>query len=194
MLAPASLLVSRRLFTASQRLLKSDIKKLSGCSSLRGSGVLAYQHVPYNYLDNGTRGLSTKASRMSPYQVLGVDRAATDKEIKLAYFREAKKWHPDVNPGDHSAKEKFQEVAAAYELLRDAKKRADYDRYEASGGSNYQSNKTTQDWHQSASYAQTNAHDIFTQVQQDAEVVKDALKMYAEEVQDDLKYAGKLFR
>jgi hypothetical protein len=127
-------------------------------------------------------------TRRTPYEVLGVDRSANDKDIKIAYFREAKKWHPDMNPGDAQAKEKFQEVAAAYEILRDPKKRADFDRYAASGGST--SGHQQSDWHQSAAYRQTNAEDVFRQVQQDAEVVKDALKLYFEELTDDLQYAG----
>lgn len=67
------------------------------------------------------------------YQVLGVDRSADEKAIKSAYRKLARKYHPDVNPGDSSAERKFKEVSDAYETLRDPEKRALYDQY----GSDY---------------------------------------------------------
>merc|ERR1712137_615246 len=67
------------------------------------------------------------ASRRSFYEVLGVDRTATQKEIKQAYLKEAKTCHPDINP-DPSAKLRFQELAEAYSCLGDETKRAAYDR------------------------------------------------------------------
>jgi len=63
------------------------------------------------------------------YKVLGVDRGATEKEIKKAYRRLARKHHPDVNPGDASAEEKFKEVSQAYEVLSDPEKRKKYDQF-----------------------------------------------------------------
>ena len=61
------------------------------------------------------------------YAALGVSRSASDAEIKKAYRRLARKYHPDVNPGDATAKKKFQEIASAYEVLKDAKRRKHYD-------------------------------------------------------------------
>ena len=52
-----------------------------------------------------------------PYQVLGLERGASDEEVKKAYRRLAKKYHPDANPGDAEAARKMQEINAAYELL-----------------------------------------------------------------------------
>jgi DnaJ-class molecular chaperone len=63
------------------------------------------------------------------YQVLGVSRTASDKDIRQAYRRLARKHHPDVNPGNKQAEEKFKEISEAYEVLSDKEKRAQYDRY-----------------------------------------------------------------
>lgn len=63
------------------------------------------------------------------YQVLGISKSATEKEIKSAYRKLARKYHPDVNPGDHAAEERFKEVAEAYEVLSDPDKRKKYDQY-----------------------------------------------------------------
>lgn len=61
------------------------------------------------------------------YSVLGVSRAASADEIKKAYRKLARKYHPDVNPGDRAAEDRFKEVSAAFEVLSDPKKRALYD-------------------------------------------------------------------
>ena len=63
------------------------------------------------------------------YQVLGVPRAATDKEIRSAYRRLARKHHPDVNPGDKASESIFKEVNAAHDVLADPEKRRKYDLY-----------------------------------------------------------------
>ncbi len=63
------------------------------------------------------------------YKVLGVSRRATDEEIQKAHRELARKYHPDLNPDDESAKKKFQQVQHAYEVLSDKKKREGYDRF-----------------------------------------------------------------
>ncbi len=68
------------------------------------------------------------------YSVLGVSRNASEKEIKSAYRKLARKYHPDVNPGDKSAEEKFKEVSEANEVLSDAEKRKKYDQFGHLGG------------------------------------------------------------
>ncbi|XP_042294019.1 dnaJ homolog subfamily A member 3, mitochondrial isoform X2 [Sceloporus undulatus] len=67
------------------------------------------------------------------YQVLGVPRSASQKEIKKAYYQLAKKYHPDTNKDDPKAKEKFAQLAEAYEVLGDEVKRKQYDAYGAAG-------------------------------------------------------------
>ncbi len=63
------------------------------------------------------------------YQILGVSRNASEKEIKQAYRRLARKHHPDLNPGDKSAEAKFKEINAAYEVLSSPEKRKKYDQF-----------------------------------------------------------------
>src|SRR5687768_10209615 len=63
------------------------------------------------------------------YEVLGLSREATDDDIKKAYRKLAIKFHPDKNPGDKTAEEKFKEVGEAYEVLSEPQKRAAYDQY-----------------------------------------------------------------
>jgi len=62
------------------------------------------------------------------YEILGVRRDATEKEIRSAYRRLARQYHPDVNPGDRAAEEKFKAINAAYQVLKDPEKRGKYDK------------------------------------------------------------------
>ncbi len=67
------------------------------------------------------------------YEVLGVDRGADEESVKSAYRKLALKYHPDRNPGDKEAEEKFKEATEAYEILKDAHKRSAYDRFGHAG-------------------------------------------------------------
>ncbi len=67
------------------------------------------------------------------YEVLGLEKGASEDEIKRAYRKLAKKYHPDVNPGDKDAEAKFKEVGEAYEILSDADKKARYDQFGFAG-------------------------------------------------------------
>lgn len=72
-------------------------------------------------------------SKRDFYEILGVSRDASDAELKKAYRKLAIKYHPDKNPDDKEAEEKFKEAAEAYEVLSNADKRAKYDRYGHAG-------------------------------------------------------------
>jgi molecular chaperone DnaJ len=67
------------------------------------------------------------------YDVLGVARGSSEDEIKRAYRKLARKYHPDVNPGDKNAQKRFQDIQEAYEVLRDEEKRKAYDRFGHAG-------------------------------------------------------------
>ena len=69
------------------------------------------------------------AEKRDYYEVLGVDKNASEAEIKRAYRKVAKKYHPDMNPGDKEAEEKFKEAAEAYEVLSDPEKKSKYDQF-----------------------------------------------------------------
>ena len=82
---------------------------------------------------NTKKGANTRVSKADYYEVLGVSRDASDQELKSAYRKQAMKYHPDRNPGDHAAEEKFKEASEAYQVLSDADKRAAYDRFGHAG-------------------------------------------------------------
>ena len=69
------------------------------------------------------------AEKRDYYEVLGVDKNASEAEIKRAYRKVAKKYHPDMNPGDKEAEEKFKEAAEAYEVLSDPEKKSKSDQF-----------------------------------------------------------------
>ena len=69
------------------------------------------------------------AEKRDYYEVLGVDRGADDATLKKAYRKLAKKYHPDMNPGDKEAEAKFKEATEAYGVLSDPDKRRQYDQF-----------------------------------------------------------------
>jgi molecular chaperone DnaJ len=81
--------------------------------------------------------MSPKVSKADYYEVLGVSRDVSDQELKSAYRKQALRYHPDRNPGDHAAEEKFKQASEAYQVLSDADKRAAYDRYGHAGAQGF---------------------------------------------------------
>ncbi|CAK9207240.1 unnamed protein product [Sphagnum troendelagicum] len=97
-----------------------------------GSGfneVCYCEESPRGQYMGGKRGYATgdRSVRTDLYETLGLQKGASTKDIKSAYYQLAKKYHPDVNMGNPDAEKKFQEVQQAYEVLKDDKKRALYD-------------------------------------------------------------------
>ncbi len=80
------------------------------------------------------------------YEILGVKKEATEAEIRKAFHKLAKKHHPDVNAGDKAAEQKFKEMNLAYEVLKDTKKRAQYDQMRAAGANPFSGSGARGSW------------------------------------------------
>jgi len=104
----------------------------------------------------------------NPYKLLGVEKDASAKAIKTSYRNLAKKYHPDINPGDKSKEEHFKKISAAYELLSDTQKRADYDngKIDEKGNpvqqqhTNYSDTTGSQKYHQGSNFSQADMDEI----------------------------------
>src|SRR5919197_3270451 len=87
------------------------------------------------------------------YKILGVERSASHEEIRKAYRKLARKYHPDINPGNKEAENKFKEISVAYDALSDAEKRKLYDEFGEAGlasGFDAEKARSYQQWQQSA--------------------------------------------
>lgn len=89
---------------------------------------------PENYFESPNWQLEMRTMAEDYYKVLGVERNSNSDEITKAYRKLARKHHPDLNPDDKNAKQRFQEIQSAYDCLNDPEKRAKYDQF----GSNYE--------------------------------------------------------
>ncbi|PRQ50602.1 putative transcription factor C2H2 family [Rosa chinensis] len=120
------------LFPPSPSPSSSSSSSFALCGSRKSFASLNCTTRPWNKLSRKRRVGTVFAASGDYYATLGVNKAATSKEIKTAYRRLARQFHPDVNkqPG---ATEKFKEISAAYEVLSDDKKRALYDQYGEAG-------------------------------------------------------------
>jgi curved DNA-binding protein len=95
------------------------------------------------------------------YKVLGIDKNASEKDIKTAYRKLARKYHPDLNPNDKDAKRKFQEINEANEVLSDSEKRKKYDQYGKDWQHAEQFEKAGYNQKQSSGSRQTTSSDSF---------------------------------
>lgn len=105
------------------------------------------------------------------YKILGVERAASADDIRNAYRKLARKYHPDINPGDRAAEEKFKEISSAYEVLGDAEKRQRFDEFGEEGlspGFDPEKARAYQKWQQQSAqtgggfkFSQEGADDLF---------------------------------
>src|SRR6476646_10831898 len=97
-----------------------------------------------------------------PYETLGVARSATDKEIKDAFKKLARKFHPDLHPGDKEAETKFKDISAANDLLKDTEKRRRFDAGEIDGsGAERPQERFYRDFADGAAYTTHAAQDGF---------------------------------
>lgn len=99
------------------------------------------------------------------YKILGIEKSATHDEVKKAFKKLARQHHPDLNPGDKKAEEKFKEASEAYEVLGDEKKRKQYDQFGAYDfGDSGPQNPYSEGFWQSSGFAQADIEDIFGEI------------------------------
>jgi len=181
-------------------------------SLLLSYNIHSFQNYKIDYLLtnnlNHNRYLSTKRNDndnkykfLCPYEILNISRNATQKEIKMAYFKEAKKNHPDLNPNDSQAKIKFQIIADAYSILSDTSKKREYDNYgrvqgydnfgKASKNTSYQSynGQRNDNYGNSNNYYHENAEEVFKRVQEDVDIIREAFQEYIDEMKSEFAYA-----
>uniref|UniRef100_UPI00398F7060 dnaJ homolog subfamily A member 3, mitochondrial-like isoform X2 n=1 Tax=Pristiophorus japonicus TaxID=55135 RepID=UPI00398F7060 len=134
--AGAALLDAGTLRVFGLRTRCTAFGKGNGLLSAGGLGLRPALKLPGSAPHSlGVVGFHTSSSLAKDdyYELLGIARNATQREIKKAYYQLAKKYHPDTNKDDPNAKEKFSKVAEAYEVLSDEVKRKQYDTYGAAG-------------------------------------------------------------
>lgn len=179
--------------------------RISSYQKLLNYSTCIIQFYPYPLLDkamdyrylSSKRGDSGKYKFLCPYDVLNVSKSATQKEIKLAYFKEAKKSHPDLNPNDSQAKLKFQVIADAYSILSNASKKREYDTFgRVQGYSNFGKNSKNTTYQQytgqNGDYNDNfheNAEEIFKTVQEDVDIIREAFQEYVEDLKAEMSYA-----
>lgn len=122
---------------------------------------------------------SSSASEQDPYKILGVSSTSNDKDIKLAYLRKAKQYHPDLNPNNPAATKEFQRLSVAYTKIKDAESRRRYQREQASG---------QRDYSQQEQYAYSAEHskDVFDSAYEDITMLKEVAQMFFEDMKNNL--------
>lgn len=126
-----------------------------------------------------------------PYQTLGIDRAATDAEIKNAFKKLARKFHPDLHPGDKDAEAKFKDTSAANDLLKDKEKRRrfDMDEIDASGAERPQE-RFYREFADGPGYASHAAQDGFASNEELEEFLRRAFSGESRRSQDSFRARG----
>lgn len=127
----------------------------------------------------------TSNANYDPYSILKVPRNSDIKDIKKAYIKRAKETHPDLNPGDKSAKDRFQEVTRAYEILSHPEKRKMYDQY----GSNSRSNDGTYN-NQNPESPEESFRKMWSELS-DVDVIIETVRSYSEDLMTDISEAVK---
>nr|XP_057901993.1 dnaJ homolog subfamily A member 3, mitochondrial-like [Doryrhamphus excisus] len=122
---------------------------------------LAVSKRPHVIADRCFHSSRRCSDKQDFYEVLGLTRTASQKEIKKAYYQLAKKYHPDTNPDDPEAKEKFAKLAEAYDVLSDELKRKQYDTY---GSAGFDPSRTNQQQQYRAGSATLDPEELFRKI------------------------------
>jgi len=151
-------------------------------------------HHPFRHFATATQ---SNKKHQTPYEVLGVSILASDKEIKMAYYKKAKESHPDMNPNDPKARARFQEIANAYEFLSSPTDRRIYD-WTGSASSTTSSTSSSSSWSSYSSEVKEDvvqrfaaAEEVFRGVAADAEVIRESIFNYFVDLQEDFVDAFK---
>src|SRR6476659_10343991 len=116
------------------RSLRRPRKARSSTSCRRATSSATASSGPHGSSSQHRRGRSRQAMPESFYDTLGVKKGASADEIKKAYRKLARQYHPDANQGDKAAEERFKQVQHAYDALSDPEKRKAYDRFGSTNG------------------------------------------------------------
>lgn len=142
-LAPRPLTLRQNRFALHLAPRPLTLRCLSGLAFVPSVRVCAVQTWAPALAQGGKNrsfGSTTSSHENDPYKILGIDRSASDDEIKKAYRREAMKWHPDRQPPEKrdEAQQRFSEVAGAYEKLSDPQKRRQFEQFGGGPGTHFQ--------------------------------------------------------
>ena len=131
------------------------------------------------------------ATAGDPYRLLGVEKGASDQEIKLAYLRKAKECHPDLHPGDKRATARFQELSAAYQRVRDADARRED--LHTSRQQHY-SQQHRRGGHPSAAESEEEAKHVFDSVLHDLNMIYEVVDWTIDEFKADMVELSAAYR
>mmetsp|Transcript_58751 Transcript_58751/g.110047 ORF Transcript_58751/g.110047 Transcript_58751/m.110047 type:complete len:319 (+) Transcript_58751:54-1010(+) len=150
----------QRLALRASRCLPGGLPAPLAAPRHRPRAEISFPSAGFRPVGLGACRSFSSSGGQDPYKILGVDRNATQEEIKKAYKKEAMKWHPDKHPADkrEEAQRRFTQLASAYETLSDVEKRREHD---SGGGKSHGYHGTA---HHSARYTQAGAENLFWEV------------------------------